>query len=152
MDVERHASHASSGGARIHLDHVYYNIEFLHQNYFRAPSPQLYMPVMILATVPTVTMALFFTGRGRAGRRLRCARVTGWVRARARSRGRAAPTSRRADGEADLLFALSFFAAIFPWFSLPKTPIFGGTKHWLTAYPFLCLFAGYALRSRERTR
>src|SRR5262249_26109335 len=28
-----------------------------------------------------------------------------------------------------------------PWLST-NTPIFGGTKHWLTAYPFLCLFAG----------
>jgi hypothetical protein len=26
--------------------------------------------------------------------------------------------------------------------SLPWTPIFGGTKHWFTAYPFLALFAG----------
>jgi hypothetical protein len=29
-----------------------------------------------------------------------------------------------------------------PWL-LTSTPIFGGTKHWLTAYPFLCLFAGF---------
>jgi hypothetical protein len=28
-----------------------------------------------------------------------------------------------------------------PWLSR-NTPIFGGTKHWLPAYPFLCLFAG----------
>jgi hypothetical protein len=28
-----------------------------------------------------------------------------------------------------------------PWWS-EATPIFGGTKHWMTAYPFLCLFAG----------
>jgi hypothetical protein len=28
-----------------------------------------------------------------------------------------------------------------PWWS-DQTPIFGGTKHWITAYPFLCLFAG----------
>jgi hypothetical protein len=26
-----------------------------------------------------------------------------------------------------------------PWLST-STPIFGGTKHWMTAYPFLCLF------------
>ena len=32
--------------------------------------------------------------------------------------------------------------ALGPWL-LPKTPIFGGTKHWITAYPFMCLFAGY---------
>jgi hypothetical protein len=28
-----------------------------------------------------------------------------------------------------------------------NTPIFGGTKHWITAYPFLCLFAGLGFRS-----
>jgi len=29
--------------------------------------------------------------------------------------------------------------------ALPTTPIFGGTKHWITAYPFLALFAGWGL-------
>ena len=29
--------------------------------------------------------------------------------------------------------------------ALPSSPIFGGTKHWLTAYPFLALFAGWGL-------
>jgi hypothetical protein len=27
-------------------------------------------------------------------------------------------------------------------FLLPRTPIFGGTKHWITAYPFLAILAG----------
>jgi hypothetical protein len=30
--------------------------------------------------------------------------------------------------------------------SLPSTPIFGGTKHWFPAYPFLALFAGRAFQ------
>jgi hypothetical protein len=50
-----------------------------------------------------------------------------------------APPRDRA--ETDLLLALAFFAAIGPFF-LPKTPIFGGTKHWMPAYPFLAMFAG----------
>jgi hypothetical protein len=33
--------------------------------------------------------------------------------------------------------------------ALPSTPIFGGTKHWFTAYPFMVLFAGAAF---ERLR
>jgi hypothetical protein len=41
------------------------------------------------------------------------------------------------------LWALCVLASYFMWL-LPDTPIFGGTKHWLTAYPFLALFAGYA--------
>jgi hypothetical protein len=31
--------------------------------------------------------------------------------------------------------------------ALPSSPIFGGTKHWITAYPFLALFAGRGLSS-----
>ena len=27
-------------------------------------------------------------------------------------------------------------------FLLPRTPIFGGTKHWMTAYPAMCIIAG----------
>jgi hypothetical protein len=38
------------------------------------------------------------------------------------------------------------------WLS-SDTPIFGGTKHWMTAYPFLVLFAGVGLQSVvERAR
>jgi hypothetical protein len=38
------------------------------------------------------------------------------------------------------LWVLCLLTAYAPWLS-PNTPIFGGTKHWLAAYPFLCLFA-----------
>jgi hypothetical protein len=126
-----------------HAEHVYYNMEFLHKTYFSAPSSWLYMPVMIVATVPTVTIVLFLTGAvGRV--KVQYERVMGWVRARREKPEVATPITH--DGEADLLFALAFFAAIGPWFLpplMPKTPIFGGTKHWMPAYPFLCLFAGY---------
>ncbi len=53
-----------------HLHHDYYNIEFLGRNYFGPPSPKSYLPVMVLATVPSVTLLLFFVGafdRGKAG-------------------------------------------------------------------------------------
>ena len=38
--------------------------------------------------------------------------------------------------------------ALFPLLliALPSTPIFGGTKHWLPAYPFLALLAGWPSR------
>ncbi len=115
-----------------HVNHDYYNMEFLGQNYFSAPSPRAYMPVMIAATVPTATLLLFVTG---AAERLSVAfkRVFGvfaWT------------TPARPDAlHVDLLLAVAFCAAIGPWL-LPKTPIFGGSKHWMTAYPVLCLFAG----------
>jgi 4-amino-4-deoxy-L-arabinose transferase-like glycosyltransferase len=124
-----------------HMNHEYYNIEFLGKNYFGPPSPKSYLPVMVLATVPTVTLALFVVGAversGVAARRL-----IAWLRVLARrtaaGTGGAPPRDAR---ETDLLLALSFFAAIGPFF-LPKTPIFGGTKHWLPAYPVLALYAG----------
>jgi Dolichyl-phosphate-mannose-protein mannosyltransferase len=132
-----------------HLNHEYYNIEYLGRNYFGPPSPKSYLPVMVLATVPTVTLLLFGIGaveRALAGAR-RCAR---WVRERLGVSDGAKRASRLWDLfrveprdrlETDLLLLLSIAVAVGPFF-LPKTPIFGGTKHWLPAYPALALFAG----------
>ena len=111
-----------------HLNHEYYNIEYLGKNYFGPPSPRSYLPVMVAATVPAVTLLLFATGCG----------------------DRAVAQARRLFGQApdvrdpretDLLLALSLLVSIGPFF-LPATPIFGGTKHWMPAYPVLALFAG----------
>ncbi len=44
----------------------------------------------------------------------------------------------------DLLWLLCVLVNYAMWLS-PQTPIFGGTKHWMTAYPFLALFAGAGL-------
>jgi 4-amino-4-deoxy-L-arabinose transferase-like glycosyltransferase len=130
--------------ASFHLNHEYYNMEFFGRNYFGPPSPRAYMPVMIAATVPAVTLLLFAIGafdRAKVAAR----RLVTWGRTIA-ARGAppatlASPLVTRDPTETDLLFALAFAAALGP-FLLPKTPIFGGTKHWLTAYPFLVLFAG----------
>jgi Dolichyl-phosphate-mannose-protein mannosyltransferase len=130
-----------------HLNHEYYNIEFLGRNYFGPPSPKSYLPVMVLATVPAVTLLLFFVGT--AERAMAAGvRLYAWAWGKARRilpglrNGPEPPEPGPRDrGETDLLIALSVAVAIGPFF-LPKTPIFGGTKHWLTAYPFLALLAG----------
>jgi uncharacterized membrane protein (UPF0136 family) len=131
-----------------HLNHEYYNIEFLGKNYYGPPSPKAYLPLMVLATVPTVTVLLFGVGAAdRAAVALR--RIGAWARpllgrlgerwwAGLAKRVAAPPRDAR---ETDLLLALSFAVAIGPFF-LPATPIFGGTKHWLPAYPVLALLAG----------
>ncbi len=119
-----------------HLHHVYYNMEFLGKNYYEAPSPPEYMPVMIAATVPAVTLVLFFVG---FFDRLRAMllRLIAMVKSdRIGARGDKA--------ESDLLIMLAF-AAPLAVFLLPTTPIFGGTKHWLPAYPFLAMLAGRGL-------
>jgi hypothetical protein len=102
--------------ANFHLQHEYYNMEFLGQTYWKPPMPRLYAWLMTLATVPSITLVLFALGLG----------VNLWRRSR-----RSTP----------LLWLLCLLICYAPWWS-NATPIFGGTKHWLTAYPFLCLFAG----------
>ncbi len=124
-----------------HLHHDYYNIEFLGVTYFGPPSPRSYMPVMIAATVPTVTLVLFAVG---AFDRLRVlvARAASWVSTtfeRTLSWPKEAPPSD--PHHTDLLLFLSL-AVPLAVFLLPRTPIFGGTKHWITAYPALAIFAG----------
>ena len=124
--------------ANFHLNHEYYNMEFLGRNYFGPPSPRGYMPLMICATVPAVTLLLFFTGAFET-LRIHAARLVAWVK---RVLGRSAAAAIDTKNEVDILFGLAFCAAIAPWLFLPKNPIFGGTKHWMPAYPFLTLFAG----------
>jgi 4-amino-4-deoxy-L-arabinose transferase-like glycosyltransferase len=125
--------------ANFQLHHEYYNIEFLGKNYFGPPSPKSYLPVMVLATVPTVTLLLFLAGAidriGVGARRLRA-----WAMKLAHRDPHDVPP--RDPLETDLLLALSFCAAVSPFILLSKTPIFGGTKHWMPAYPVLALFAG----------
>jgi 4-amino-4-deoxy-L-arabinose transferase-like glycosyltransferase len=133
-----------------HLNHEYYNIEFLHKNYYGPPSPKAYAPVMIVATVPLVTLALFALGafdrlRNFAAR-LRT-RLTPILEHRAgrllgRFMGSAEGISFERDKHrTDLLLLLGLAVPLAPFF-LDKTPIFGETKHWLPSYPFLALFAG----------
>ena len=116
-----------------HMHHVYYNMEFLGKNYYDAPSPRSYMPVMIVATVPAITLLLFAIGFGDRIRAMVLRLVAMVKKDRVGARGD--------KGESDLLIMLAF-AAPLAVFLLPTTPIFGGTKHWLPAYPFLAMLAG----------
>jgi len=124
-----------------HVHHDYYNIEFLGQTYFGPPSPRSYMPVMIAATVPTISLVLFAIGAFDRARAL-LARLAWWLGeawGRMLAWPKAAPEKDRA--QTDLLIFLAIAVALGP-FVLPRTPIFGGTKHWITAYPFLAILAG----------
>jgi 4-amino-4-deoxy-L-arabinose transferase-like glycosyltransferase len=124
---------------QFHLHHDYYNIEYLHKNYYAPPAPISYAPVMIFATVPGITLFLFAGGFFE--------RIRGLIRrvladiAQLTKRNAPRGFLPHVDGaETDLLWTLAFLAPLAPFF-LPATPIFGGTKHWFPAYPFLCLFA-----------
>jgi 4-amino-4-deoxy-L-arabinose transferase-like glycosyltransferase len=120
-----------------HVHHDYYNIEFLGQTYFGPPSPRSYMPVMIAATVPTITLALFLVGAVDRARAL----VLQWTAQIRSAIGHSVAVKPRDRLATDLLIFLGMAVALGP-FLLPRTPIFGGTKHWITAYPFLAILAG----------
>ena len=117
------------GYAQFHLGHEYYNMVFLGETYWHAPSPRAYAWVMTAATVPSVTLLLFFIG---AASRVRQT-IAGVFSVQAKDYDPRAT---------DLLWAIGLFAQYAPWALSTTYPIFGGTKHWFTAYPFLCLFAG----------
>jgi hypothetical protein len=124
-----------------HRQHSWYNMEFLERNYNQPPMPIAYPVVMTWATVPTALLLLAVLGLGLAARaELRAPATTptalpcfasplptGWSRL-----------------DAVWLAVLGLFPIAL--ISLPSTPIFGGTKHWLTAYPFLALAAAVAWR------
>jgi 4-amino-4-deoxy-L-arabinose transferase-like glycosyltransferase len=121
--------------AAFHVHHEYYNMAYFGLNYFRPPFPVSYPFVMTLFTIP-FTLSLL----GVAGIALRArALLPLWLSARIWKRGALAPDARCTD-------VLWFGCLLAPLIiiALPSTPIFGGTKHWFSAYPFLCLFAGYA--------
>ena len=125
-----------------HLHHEYYNIEFLGRTYFGPPSPRSYMPVMIAATVPTTTLLLFGIG-GLDRARIVIGQVAGWFgKAGQRARAWLGVEGPEDPLQTDLLLVLSL-AVPLAVFLLPRTPIFGGTKHWITAYPALAIFAGH---------
>lgn len=130
-----------------HRLHAYYNTEFLGINYNRPPLPISYPFVLTWATVPTGALLLALLGLVLGLRKdLRPAPV---LKASSTPTTTPSPSPTwsapllghdRRDG---LLWAM--FAA-FPLvlIAAPTIPIFGGTKHWLTAYPFLALAAASA--------
>ncbi len=123
-----------------HREHAYYNMEFLGHNYNRPPLPMTYPLVMTWATVSTALLVLALLGLGFA-----LARSLQSVEPVADEPPPRSWTSPLAGAPRELL-AFSILA-VFPLalIALPTIPIFGGTKHWLTAYPFFGLLAAHAL-------
>ncbi|HFE46791.1 MAG TPA: hypothetical protein ENJ18_15090 [Nannocystis exedens] len=155
-----------------HRLHSYYNTEFFGINYNQPPLPTSYPFWLTWATVPSVLLLLAVTGLAIAlWRDLRkpgtgaastdpsksidsadkdatkyAAKTALPVRGKARSFSAPLHPEERLDGVLLTLFAIFPIALI----ALPTVPIFGGTKHWLTAYPFLALAAALAWTSLWR--
>lgn len=121
-----------------HRQHSWYNMEFLGQNYNQPPMPIGYPLVMTLATVPAAVLVTAGIGLVVQGRVDVFAPVSGEANASFWTPRPASLPSRDA-----LLYGL-FAAFPIALISLPSTPIFGGTKHWITAYPFLALLCAEA--------
>jgi 4-amino-4-deoxy-L-arabinose transferase-like glycosyltransferase len=135
-------AHRLADYVRFHLNHDYYNMEFLGETYFRPPMPRLYAWVMTAATVPAVTLLLFVIGLFRSARELPFLRA---------ARREASPVRHAlvVAYRTRTLWLVCLVMSYAPWLS-SNTPIFGGTKHWITAYPFLCLFAGVGFEWARR--
>lgn len=122
------------GYARFHLHHDYYNMEYFGVNYFWPPFPMSYSWVMTAFTVPLTILLLMMVGVGRS--------VPSMLpRVWASRFWRSDVLGTEDDSRRGVLFLGSMLAPLIVM-SIPTTPIFGGTKHWFTAYPFLALFAG----------
>jgi len=116
--------------AAFHVHHDYYNIAYFGVNYFWPPFPVSYPWVMTLYTVPVTTLLLAVVGLT-----VRSRVVLNDVRAALRG-------EQAEDPRLTSVLWLGAMLAPLVLISLPWTPIFGGTKHWFPAYPFLALFAG----------
>lgn len=121
-----------------HRLHAYYNTEYLHINYNQPPLPWSYPFVLTWATVPTALLLLAGLGLVLAVRKDLSEKPSPDL-----PRNCFAAPLRGHPARDGLLWALF---GLFPLvlISLPTIPIFGGTKHWLTAYPFLALAAAFA--------
>jgi 4-amino-4-deoxy-L-arabinose transferase-like glycosyltransferase len=120
-----------------HRLHAYYNTEYFSLNYNQPPLPWSYPFVLTWATVPSALLLLAAIGLALAVRRDLSEKPSDTAPPTWTAPLRGHPTR---DGLLWLLFALFPLLLI----SLPTIPIFGGTKHWLTAYPFLALAAAHA--------
>jgi hypothetical protein len=138
-----------------HWNHPYYNMEFYGFNYFRPPFPRSYPYVMIAYTVPAITLVLCFVGLAARFRHLlRDAAPLAWLVPPVGKRLRAVGEFFRArPGDdprgTDVLFLGAGYSILALWWK-SNTPIFGGTKHWFTLYPFLALFAGAGFDATAR--
>jgi 4-amino-4-deoxy-L-arabinose transferase-like glycosyltransferase len=110
-----------------HLQHVHYTYEYFGVSYFQPPFPVGVPFVMTLFTVPLTVIVLSLLGLYGQCDSLRPPWKT-----------RVGDMTTRRTQVLWLGCMLAPLLAI----ALPSSPIFGGTKHWLTAYPFLALFAG----------
>lgn len=123
-----------------HVNHVYYNMEFLGRNYNKPPFPLSFPYVMTAVTLPVTTLVLAIAGAVTLIRRSRRERDPALAATVEVPVGLPAPSAPRPRAPG-LLVGLN---ALFPMaiITITRAPIFGATKHWHASIPFLALLAG----------
>ena len=129
--------HRLGGYMGFHAGHPFYNTAWFNENIIGPPTPIALPAGMTLFTVPTVIIVLFLFG---AAMRLRHHLPAALERRLPAALTPVGPTSKNG---LDLLWLMAFAFPIL-LISMPHVPIFGGTKHWMPAYPFMTLIAGAA--------
>ncbi|MDD5307741.1 MAG: glycosyltransferase family 39 protein [Deltaproteobacteria bacterium] len=120
-----------------HSTHSHYNTAWFGENIIGAPTPLALPTVMTLLTIPTVVIALTLAG---SLLRLRH-HLPRFVERRLADA--CPPRGPVSTNGLDLLLLLTL---VFPiaLISLPDIPKFGGTKHWMPAFPAMAILAGAA--------
>ena len=113
---------------QFHARHVHYPVDYFGTLLYSPPFPVHLPTVMTLISVPFMTLVLAVVGGWFALRRILDARSTQW----------------NEDGVISLVLWVNVLVPILI-ISLPNTPVFGGTKHWMPAMPFLAILAGLGL-------
>lgn len=124
-----------------HLRHDFYNMAYFGVTFFKPPFPISYPFVMMLFTIPLTLSVLLALGIYRALPEILPAPI--------RSRLFRLSSGAR-DAELSTLLFFGLFFAPLVMIALPNTPIFGGTKHFMPAYPFLVYFAAIGAASSAR--
>lgn len=129
-----------------HLQHEHYPILYFGDLLTEPPFPWFFPFVMSAVTLPVPALVLMS-----AGGVLAVTVSLRFVAQRARGLSPDDPCMVRlgeGQGERSASAALLLILqAAFPFLliALPSSPIFGGTKHWMNAIPFLCILAAWAL-------
>lgn len=113
------------------LAHEHYPITYFGELLRQPPFPWGFAFGMTLFTVPLPILGLSVVG-------LLLAVKEGFF-----TRAHHGPEAVVLRGHAWLMGLFTLFPMVV--ISLPSTPIFGGTKHWMPATPFLCILAGRGL-------
>lgn len=133
-----------------HLHHEHYPILWFGDLLTEPPFPVSFPFVMSAVTVPVPILVLFTLGAGLAtfvSARFLWRRFRGEVNDEVTLvlLGRPSREGEREHSGSTALLLLLNVAFPFALIALPSSPIFGGTKHWMNALPFLCVLGAWAL-------